>query len=87
MTERGRLVLRALTDREQGVLALVASGLSNKTIAERFGTTEQAIKNNMHEVLKKSGRRNRCELIVWVFHHGVVTCPCSHRSKSDIVSD
>jgi DNA-binding NarL/FixJ family response regulator len=81
MTERGRLVLRALTKREQRVLALVASGLSNKAIATRFDTSEQVIKNSMREVLKKAGRRNRCELIIWVFHHGVVTCPCSHRSK------
>jgi DNA-binding NarL/FixJ family response regulator len=79
MTERGRLVLRALNRREKRVLALVASGLTNRAIALRVRTTEQVIKNNVKEVLKKTGRRNRCELIVWSFHHGVVTCPCSHR--------
>ena len=82
MTERGRLVLRTLTDREQKVLALVASGLSNKTIAERFGTTEQVIKNNMRFILQKAGRRNRCELIVFAYRHGVVECPCKRRGAS-----
>ena len=78
MTQRGALVLRALTDRERAILILVAAGMPNKTIGQRIGTSEQVVKNHMREILQKSGRRNRTELVVFCFRHGVVTCPCSH---------
>lgn len=79
MTERGRLVLRALTSSERRVLVLVCAGFANKTIAERMGTTEQVVKNFMRGILQKSGRRNRCELIVFAFGSGIITCPCQAR--------
>ena len=80
MTERGRLVLRALTDREKAILVLVAAGMPNRTIAERTGTTEQVVKNRLREILQKSRRRTRCELIVFTFRHGLVECPCGRRT-------
>jgi DNA-binding NarL/FixJ family response regulator len=62
-------------------LVLVCAGFANKAIAERMGTTEQVVKNHMREILPKAAKATRCELIVFVFRHGVVTCPCTQRSQ------
>jgi DNA-binding CsgD family transcriptional regulator len=82
MTERGRLFLRSLNDKERTILILVCAGHSNVRIAERIRTTEQVVKNYMRGLLQKAGRRSRFELIVFAFGSGTVTCPCQHRSVS-----
>jgi DNA-binding NarL/FixJ family response regulator len=82
LTSAGRLFLRALTPKERRILVLVCAGFSNGVIAERIGTSEQVVKNYLHGILRKAGRRSRCELIIFVFRHGVVECPCKHRRPS-----
>jgi DNA-binding NarL/FixJ family response regulator len=81
LTSAGRQFLRALTPGERRVLVLVCAGFTNGRIAERICTSEQVVKNYMREILHKSGRSSRSELIVFVFRHGVVECPCRHRSQ------
>jgi hypothetical protein len=63
------------------VLVLVCAGFTNGRIAERIGSSEQVVKNRMREILYKSGRSSRSELIVFVFRHGVVECPCRRRGQ------
>jgi DNA-binding CsgD family transcriptional regulator len=87
LTPTGRLFLRALTDHERKILVLVCAGFSNERIAERVSTSEQVIKNRMRLILQKAGRRNRCELILFVFRNGVVECPCKRRTLEMIESD
>jgi FixJ family two-component response regulator len=64
-TERGHLEARlgVLTPREREVLALVASGLTNKVIAERLGTTEKTIKVHRGRVMAKMGAPSLAELV------------------------
>ncbi|MCM3658838.1 LuxR C-terminal-related transcriptional regulator [Agromyces mediolanus] len=53
-----------LTDRQQQVLHLVASGMSNSEIAERLAITNGTVKRHVHDCLQRLGARTRLELIV-----------------------
>lgn len=53
--------LAALTQREQDVLNLVASGLSNKRIAIALDLHEKTIKHHMTRIFSKLGVTNRTE--------------------------
>jgi two-component system nitrate/nitrite response regulator NarL len=53
-----------LTPREHETAALVASGLSNKKIAQMLGLTEGTIKQHLHSVFIKLGIRRREHLIL-----------------------
>lgn len=50
-----------LTKREEDILRMVAGGLSNREIAERFGLQEKTVKHYMTSVLQKLSVRNRVE--------------------------
>lgn len=52
-----------LTRRQQELLPMVASGLSNKEIASSLNLSEQTIKNHIHRMLRKIGVNNRSEVI------------------------
>jgi len=56
-----------LTQREQQMLAAVAEGLSNGTIAARFSVTEPTVKLHLTRIYRKLGVRNRTEAARWVF--------------------
>ncbi len=51
----------ALTDREREVLALLASGLSNREISDRLAITERTVKFHVSAVLSKLGAKNRTQ--------------------------
>jgi DNA-binding NarL/FixJ family response regulator len=51
-----------LSIRERRVMELVAENLGNKEIAERLHISEHTVKNHVHRILKKLGRRNRAAL-------------------------
>ena len=53
-----------LTDRETEVLQLMASGLSNREIAEIFGTSEGTVKNQVSSILSKLGVRDRVRAVL-----------------------
>ena len=53
-----------LTAREQDVARLVASGLSNKAIAQRLGLQEGTVKVHLHNIYQKLGISSRVELIL-----------------------
>jgi DNA-binding CsgD family transcriptional regulator len=53
-----------LTPREHETAALVASGLSNKQIAQMLGLTEGTIKQRLHSVFTKLGIHRREHLIL-----------------------
>ncbi|SDA55071.1 response regulator [Mesorhizobium qingshengii] len=53
--------LGLLTDREAGILRLVAEGLSNKEVAGRLALQEKTVKHHMTRVLSKLNVRNRTE--------------------------
>ena len=51
--------VRVLTRREQEILALMSTGMSNRAIAERLSRSELTVQNHVHAIFKKLGVRNR----------------------------
>jgi two-component system nitrate/nitrite response regulator NarL len=53
-----------LTAREDEILALVSSGMTNKEIASRLRLTERTVKHHMTSIMRKSNVRNRVEAML-----------------------
>ncbi|MEI7593012.1 MAG: response regulator transcription factor [Actinomycetes bacterium] len=60
---------RALSDREQEVLALVAKGLPNKAIARSLGITERTVKAHLTNVFQVLGVTDRTQAALWAREH------------------
>jgi two-component system, NarL family, response regulator DevR len=56
--------LRALTDQERRILALVAEGLTNREIAQRMFLSEKTVKNYVSSLLAKLGMERRTQAAV-----------------------
>lgn len=61
-----------LTDREEEVLALLATGLTNNEIGERLFLSLGTVKTHIAGVLAKLGLRNRVEAAMWAYESGRV---------------
>jgi DNA-binding NarL/FixJ family response regulator len=61
-----------LTPREQRVLELLASGLSNKQIAAQLGIAERTVKFHISAVLTKLGAGNRTEAVTRAVQRGLI---------------
>ena len=69
--EEERLV-EALSDRERGVLALVAEGLTNKVIASNLVLSENTVRNHVSRILEKLGLSRRSEAASFATQHGLL---------------
>src|SRR5580700_2314830 len=71
----GALVASAtggLSERELGVVRLVAQGLSNAEIAARLYLSEATVKSHIVRILAKLGLRDRVQVAVYAYEHGIV---------------
>ncbi|MEE1805394.1 response regulator transcription factor [Streptomyces sp. BE133] len=62
----------ALTGREEEVLRLMATGLSNPEIAESFTVSLETVKTHVGNVLTKLGAQNRTHAVVIAYETGLV---------------
>lgn len=61
-----------LTDRERDILMLVASGLSNKALADRLSLSENTVKWHMRNIFEKLHIANRMQAVVVARHFGLI---------------
>ena len=62
----------ALTKREVEVLRLIASGASNREIADAFGTAEGTVKNQASSIFAKLGVRDRTRAVLKALELGYI---------------
>jgi two-component system, NarL family, response regulator LiaR len=68
----GRAAVREaalLTDREAEVLALLATGLSNREIAATLYLSENTVRTHLKSVFRKLGVTNRSRAVAWAIAH------------------
>jgi DNA-binding NarL/FixJ family response regulator len=63
--ERQQLPAPRLTEREMGVLKLVAQGLNNRDIAKELFISENTVKNHIRNILEKLHLHSRMEAVVY----------------------
>lgn len=56
---------QSLTKREQGVVDLVAEGLTNRDISKQLNLSENTVRNYMFRIFNKVGTSNRLELALY----------------------
>ncbi len=61
-----------LTERELEVLRLVATGATNREIAEKLSVSEGTVKNHMSSILTRLGLRDRLQAALFAREHGLV---------------
>jgi DNA-binding NarL/FixJ family response regulator len=64
--------LDELTAREREVMALVAAGLRNDEIAERFVISPATVKTHVSRALRKLDARDRSQLVAFAYQFGLV---------------
>jgi len=62
-----------LTEREEEVLATVATGRTNAEIAEELHISLSTVKTHLGSLMTKLGARNRVEIVMWAYESGRVT--------------
>ena len=69
--------LDALTPREREILVAIAEGRSNPEIAEQFFLSESTVKTHVGRVLQKLDARDRVQLVIYAYEHGLLPMPGS----------
>ncbi|MBG6068127.1 DNA-binding NarL/FixJ family response regulator [Micromonospora ureilytica] len=65
--------LAVLTNRERGILTLVANGLSNTQICDREHISMATVKTHLNRILAKLDLRDRAQLVIAAYENGLVS--------------
>jgi DNA-binding NarL/FixJ family response regulator len=68
-----RPAIDTLTAREREVLALIASGASNRLIAQQLGVSERTARTHMSNILAKLQLSSRTQAALWAVREGLTT--------------
>lgn len=72
-TIRGKGEIYDLTETEIKIIKLVLNGYTNKNVADELYISEKTVKFHLYKVFKKLRVKNRSELILFGFRHGLVS--------------
>ncbi|MFI9650061.1 LuxR C-terminal-related transcriptional regulator [Streptomyces sp. NPDC052040] len=61
-----------LSDREEGVLKLVAAGHDTREIAQQLSYSERTVKNVLHDVINRYQLRNRSHAVAYAIREGLI---------------
>jgi len=64
-----------LTPRETEVLSLIATGMSNREIAEHLAVSEGTVKSHINHLLAKIDARDRAQAVTFAYQHGLAPPP------------
>lgn len=64
--------LAVLTERERGVLLLVAKGLTNLEIAEQLFISPHTAKTHINRIMSKVGAHDRAQLVILAYESGLL---------------
>jgi DNA-binding NarL/FixJ family response regulator len=67
-----RSAVEALTAREREVLALVATGCSNRQVGRHLGVAERTARTHVSNILTKLGLASRTQAALWAVKEGLV---------------
>jgi DNA-binding NarL/FixJ family response regulator len=71
--DRSSRKLYGLTPREVEVVTSIASGFSNREIADKFSISEQTVKHHLRNIFDKLGVSNRLELALFAINHRIIS--------------
>lgn len=63
--------LGTLTEREREMVAVVAEGLTNEEIAQRFFLSPATVRTHVGRAMAKLGARDRAQLVVFAYQSGL----------------
>jgi DNA-binding NarL/FixJ family response regulator len=66
------LTFSGLTERELGVLKLVAEGMDTNEIAQQLAYSERTIKNIIHDITTRFHLRNRSHAVAFALRQGLI---------------
>ena len=75
-------IAELLTAREREVVALVADGLSNEEIAERWVVSNATVRTHVSRAMTKLNARDRAQLVVFAYRTGLAAIPTTRREQS-----
>lgn len=63
----------ALTQKEREIVKLICDGLSNREVAYRLSLSEQTVKCHLNRIFKKTGLKNRNQLIKMFYNTSIIS--------------
>ncbi len=71
-------VSRNISEREREVIQLLATGNSNREIAERLHLSQATVKSHLARIMAKLGARDRVQLVIRAHEYGIAELRLDH---------